>query len=82
MKLRTTVVEDQDDVAPFELPTDGYTLVDLYVDYHLPVQNSELILFLKGNNLLDEEIRNHSSFVKIFSPEPGIGAQIGLRYNF
>jgi iron complex outermembrane receptor protein len=81
-RLRTTAVDDQDDVAEEELPTDGYTRVDFYLDYHLPLNTQELVVFAKGLNLLDEEIRDHTSLLKHFAPAPGRSFELGLRYRF
>ncbi|MCW8196588.1 TonB-dependent receptor [Proteobacteria bacterium 005FR1] len=81
-RLRTTAVNEQDKVAEGELPTDSYTRVDAYLDYHLPLQNQELIVFVKGLNLLDEEIRDHTSFLKHYAPAPGRSFELGLRYRF
>lgn len=82
LKLRVTGVDDQDRIATNETATAGYTLVDLYFDYHLPAGGGEAVLFVKGSNLLDEEIRNHASLIKDFAPEPGIGFEAGVRYRF
>lgn len=82
LKLRVTSVAEQDEVADNETQTDSYTRVDLYFDYHLPWSRNELLVFAKGNNLTDEEIRNHVSFLKNFAPEPGRGFEVGLRYQF
>lgn len=80
--LHVTRVDEQDNVANVELPTDGYTLVSLYADYHLNlVGDTELKLFVRGDNLLDEEIRNHASFLKNFSPEPGRSITLGVRFD-
>ncbi len=83
-KLRATDVAEQDDTAEHESPTDGYTLLNLYMDYTIPAGvtgENTFSLFVKGNNLLDEEIRNHTSFIKDYAPEPGRGFEIGLRYR-
>lgn len=81
--LHVTRVNSQDDAGRLELETDGYTLVSVYADYHVSVgQGSEFKLFARGDNLLDEEIRNHASFLKNFSPEPGRGVTVGVRYEY
>ena len=81
--VHLTDVDEQDDAAELELPTDGYTNVSLYADYHWNFgDDSELKLFVRGNNLLDEEIRNHASFLKNFAPEPGRGFMLGLRLDY
>ncbi len=81
--LHVTDVNEQDDVGELELVTDGYTLVSLYADYHVSFGNdSELKLFARGDNLLDEEVRNHASLLKNFAPEPGRGFTFGLRLEY
>ena len=81
--LHAAHFDNQDDVATFETPTDSYTLVSVYADYHWgQTSKSEVKLFVKANNLFDEEIRNHSSFIKHFAPEPGRNVTIGLRIRY
>ncbi len=81
--LHATRVNEQEDVAELELPTDGYTLLSLYADYHFDVGgDSSLEVFLRGENLLDEEIRNHVSFLKNYAPEPGRGVMVGVRFEY
>lgn len=79
----TTRVNEQDNVSELELTTDGYTDMSLYADYHWRFgQRSELQLFARGTNLLNEEIRNHTSLVKNFSPDPGRALTVGLRFRY
>ena len=74
---------EQDDVGRLELKTDGYTLLSIYADYHLQVGgDSEVKLFIRGDNLLDDEVRNHSSMLKNYAPEAGRAVTLGLRYEF
>jgi iron complex outermembrane receptor protein len=80
--LHVTRVDDQEDAARLELATDGYTLVSIYADYHIAVGDSEVKLFARGDNLLDEQVRNHASFLKLFSPEFGRGVTLGVRYEY
>ena len=81
-KLKATSVDDQTDTGLNETPTEGYTRIDLYFDYHFDIGGNELVLFAKGNNVTDEELRNHTSFLKNFAPEPGRGYELGVRYSF
>ena len=81
--LHATQVHEQEDAAELELPTDGYTLLSLYADYHFDVgEDSSLEVFLRGENLLDEEIRSHVSFLKNYAPEPGRGVMFGVRFEY
>ena len=82
LHLHITRYEEQGDVGELELATPGYTLISVYADYHLSVGNSDLKLFVRGDNLRDEEIRNHTSFLKNYAPEAGRGVTLGVRFDF
>lgn len=83
MHAHVTRAADQDDVGATELPTDGYTMVSLYGDYHWRFgSDSELKLFARADNVLDEEIRLHQSLLKNYAPEPGRGVTLGLRFTY
>ncbi|MFT6435397.1 MAG: iron complex outermembrane receptor protein [Candidatus Azotimanducaceae bacterium] len=82
IKLNLTEVSDQKDTAAGEFETKGYADLALYADYHLDLIGGELLFYAKGTNLLDEEIRNHTSFLKNFAPEAGRGVRIGVRYTY
>ncbi|GAB3743999.1 TonB-dependent receptor [Lysobacter olei] len=74
---------EQDRVAAYERPTDGYTLVDAHVAWHLDTAGGNgLEVFVDGSNLLDEEARPHTSFLKELSPLPGRGFVVGVRAFF
>ena len=76
-------MNDQDDVSRLEMSTEGYTLVTAYLDYDFSVGgDSALKVFLRGDNLLDDQIRNHASWLKNYSPEPGRGVTRGLRFEY
>ena len=73
----------QDDVAEFESATPGYTLVDAHVAWHLDTAaGNAWELFADGSNLLDEEARVHTSFLKDVAPLPGRGVAFGVRAFF
>ena len=72
--------DDQTDIAPNELPTEGYTLLNASVSYAFA--DTDLYLFLKGTNLLDEEIRQHTSPLKDQIPLPGVSLHAGVRWEF
>ncbi|WNO11574.1 TonB-dependent receptor [Teredinibacter sp. KSP-S5-2] len=80
-KLRATNVSKQDEVAEGETETEGYTRLDLYADYHVNWDIAEFTLFAKGKNLLDEDIRHHTSFIKHLAPEAGRGFELGIRLS-
>ncbi|MGH8582646.1 MAG: hypothetical protein ACREWG_07610, partial [Gammaproteobacteria bacterium] len=63
-------VAKQTDNASLETETDGYTQVDLGVGYTFGTKPADLTLTLRGTNLLDEEGRRHTSFLKDLAPSP------------
>jgi iron complex outermembrane receptor protein len=75
---------NQDDIAQFEEPTPGYTMVNADLSWVLPSSTSELEtnLFFKGTNLLDEDARRHTSLVKDIAPLQGRNFQFGFRALF
>lgn len=81
-RVDATIFEEQDRVAAGELPTDGYTMLNAMVSYRLPAPGVRFEAFLRGVNLLNEEARNHVSFLKDIAPLGRRSAQIGLRGQF
>lgn len=79
--LDVTRTFGQDRVADNERPTDGYTMVDATLSYHLPTR-LHLDAFVKATNLLDEEAREHTSFLKDIAPLGGRSVLFGLRGEF
>lgn len=71
----------QNDVAENELKTDGYTNLSALVAFKLPVKY-HVELFAKANNLLNDEIREHASFLKDISPAGARSILIGARADF
>ncbi|HEX5663457.1 MAG TPA: TonB-dependent receptor [Xanthomonadaceae bacterium] len=73
----------QDNVADFESETAGYTLVNANVAWHLDTPGGNgWELFVDGSNLLDEEARPHTSFLKDLAPLPGRNISAGVRLFF
>ncbi|MEZ0469545.1 TonB-dependent receptor [Luteimonas salinilitoris] len=73
----------QDDVAEHEEETPGYTLVHANLAWHLDTPGGNAWeVFVDGNNLLDEEARPHTSFLKDLAPLPGRNVTAGVRLFF
>jgi len=75
-------VFEVDEVAEFETATDSYNMLSANLVYGWMMGAGEFEVFLKGNNLLDEEQRVHTSFLKDVAPLPGINITFGLRGRF
>jgi iron complex outermembrane receptor protein len=71
----------QDRTSENELVTDSYTNLSAIVTYKLPTKLG-LEVYAKANNLLDQEIREHTSFLKDIAPQAGRSLLLGLRADF
>lgn len=80
-KLEVRHAGEQDRIAANELPTDGFTLVNLYVSVK-PWGDDGAVFFAEGRNLTDEEAREHASFLKDIAPMPGRGLRVGVAHRF
>jgi len=72
----------QSDVAFDETETDGYTMIDANVNYYVDGVGTDLVVFLKADNILDTDARVHSSFLKDIAPLPARGFSVGIRGSF
>ena len=81
-RLGAVRVADQDEVAPNETPTAGYTLLDAGLAWHWDTPAAGWELFFEGRNLGDREARAHTSYLKSLAPLPGRNLQAGLRISF
>lgn len=78
-----TRVIQQDRVAILETETPGYTLMNTEIGYHMRLtQSVNYMLFLQGRNLLDSDIRMHTSFLKDAAPMAGRAIIGGIRGVF
>lgn len=80
--LRLTEVFEQDRATALEGPTDGYTLLAADLSYAWVLGGNTLELALRGRNLLDEEVRNHVSFLKNQVPQPGANVIVEAGWRF
>lgn len=78
-----TRVVHQDRIAVLETETPGYTLMNAEIGYHMRLtQSVNYMLFLQGRNLLDSDIRMHTSFLKDAAPMAGRAIIGGIRGVF
>ena len=77
--------ESQGDMSSIETKTNSY--IDLDIGYSKKIvfdSHKDLIINVYGNNILNNTVRNHSSFVKNEVPMPGanFGIDVSLGYTF
>ena len=71
----------QNKLSANELKTDAYTNLSLLGTYQIPVKYN-IELFTKANNLLNEDIRDATSYIKDIAPQGGRSIMFGLRGDF
>lgn len=74
-------IRDQRNFAAFESETPGHTMLNASLTYHLDPARRYSV-FLRGSNLLGEEVWNHTSFLARTVPEPGRNVVAGVRVQF
>ncbi|CAA6676468.1 MULTISPECIES: TonB-dependent receptor [unclassified Lentimonas] len=73
----------QNNVADNETETDGYTQLNVDLSRRVEFKNNiAAVFFVRGENLLDEEIRYSTSYLKDEAPLPGINFTMGSRIEF
>ncbi|MBU2178787.1 MAG: TonB-dependent receptor [Gammaproteobacteria bacterium] len=72
----------QTDTAENESKTAGYTLVNAAITYRIYTETGDLLVYVKGNNLLDQEARPHTSLLKDYAPLMGRNLMVGASYHF
>jgi iron complex outermembrane receptor protein len=75
-------LDEQTDIAQGETPTDGGTLLGAELSYRWERTEPGVLVFLRASNLLDEEVRRHSSPLKDYLPLPGRSLLLGVRAGF
>jgi iron complex outermembrane receptor protein len=77
-KLIATRAADQNHPGDEEEKTDGYTRVDASFNYYL----DNTMLFVRATNLLDDEIRHSTSYLREVAPEAERSLTVGARFSF
>ena len=81
-RLDATYHLAQNRTAPDETRTAGFTMVGASLAHPIKFAQLDGQFTLRVINLLDQEARNASSFIKDAMPLPGRGIEAGLRLNF
>ncbi|MBM4192388.1 MAG: TonB-dependent receptor [Gammaproteobacteria bacterium] len=72
----------QDELAKGETRTAGFTAVNTAVTYNLRTGDTDMLWFVRGVNLLDEEMRRHASPLKDVAPLAARHLAVGLQLKF
>ena len=74
--------EKQNRPGDYEATTAGYHRVDARMSYRLGLNDKSALFFIKGHNLLNEEIRHATSYLREIAPAGGRGIELGVRFDF
>ncbi len=75
-------VFEQDRITSYETETAGYNMVNLGLAYNGQyMQGNDYRVYFKANNLLDETVYSHASFLSTL-PQVGRNFTIGLDFSF
>lgn len=66
----------------FEPDSDSYARLDAGVSWRTPLAAAEATWFLRGRNLTDATIRDATSLLRSYAPEPGRSVEAGVRLSF
>ncbi|MFC3076731.1 TonB-dependent receptor domain-containing protein [Phenylobacterium terrae] len=81
-RLELRQVGEQMRVAAFELPTDGYRMLNASLVVRPLKDNDGFKVFAEARNINDAEAREHASFLKDLAPLPGRSFRLGVGYRF
>lgn len=73
---------DQNRVATFETPTDGFTMVNASMTWRPFGRDKNIALIAAANNIFDVEARRAASFTKDFVPLSGRDFKVTARLSF
>ena len=72
----------QNRTAEVELPTEGFVLVNLFATHNFDLAEQNFSFKVSANNLLNDEARQHTSFLKDVLPLPGRNFKFSLAVDF
>ncbi|WER46175.1 TonB-dependent receptor [Cupriavidus sp. WKF15] len=81
-RVDVTYAAKQTRVPANDTPTDAYTLLSLALTYKFKTSGTQTLVYLRGDNLTNQEARNASSILRDIAPLPGRSVKVGFRTMF
>ncbi len=81
-RVDVTYAAKQTRVPTNDTPTDAYTLLSLALTYKFKTSGTQTLVYLRGDNLTNQEARNASSILRDIAPLPGRSVKVGFRTTF
>ena len=80
--INFTNIFAQKDNDVLETDTDGYSVLNMNANYNVLSGKQDLNIFLKMTNILNEDGRLHTSFIKDRAPIKGRSIMVGFQVDF
>jgi iron complex outermembrane receptor protein len=85
VSINSTTAFEQNNAAPDETTTKGYTLVDLSIGGNIKMGNQSLSINISANNIFDKKYIDHLSTLKevnMFNPGRNITLSVKIPFGF
>jgi len=81
-RVDVTYAARQTRVPTNDTPTDAYTLLGIALTYKFKAAGTQTVLYLRGDNLTNQDARNATSILRDIAPLAGRSVKVGLRTTF
>lgn len=84
VSVKTYTAFNQENAAPDETPTAGYTLLDLSIGSDIKMKNQSISISISANNILDRKYIDHLSTLKevnLFNPGRNISLSLKVPFS-
>jgi len=81
-RVDLTYAAKQTRVPANDTPTDPYTLLSMALTYKFKTARTQTLVYLRGDNLTNQDARNASSILRDIAPLPGRSVRVGFRTTF
>ena len=81
-RIEVEWADRMDRVSDFETPTEGYVVANASFDWRPFAGRPDLTLSVSANNIFDDTVRRHASFLKDFAPNAGRDIRLRARIAF
>nr|WP_116309893.1 TonB-dependent receptor [Cupriavidus taiwanensis] len=81
-RVDVTYAAKQTRVPNNDTPTDAYTLLSLALTYKFKVAGTQTLVYLRGDNLTNQDARNAASILRDIAPMAGRSVKVGFRTSF
>jgi iron complex outermembrane receptor protein len=81
-RIQVEWADRMDCLSDFETPTEGYVLANAIIDWRPFAGRPDFTLGVSANNIFDDTVRRHASFLKDFAPNAGRDIRLRAQLAF